>query len=180
MYLRPSLQLATSLRAMTEVIIPAIDQSNKMAVEQAHLVVGMLSLLNTYLPVSFAYDMDELQRSVALHDEIVRITKSPPPAEPASHEAAEVAAARTLLEAPPISPDQLELAVRTMRAALGALVTTTFEHGDEEERQAVGRAVLTSAKDQLLRERVLMVSQGWESQPETLPPLSDLILTAAA
>ena len=45
--MRPSfdLRLQTMMKAMTEVVLPAVDPDNSAAVEQANLVIGSLNLL---------------------------------------------------------------------------------------------------------------------------------------
>ena len=45
MDLRPSLQVQTVIKAMTDVVLPAVDPNNKLAQEQARLVIGMLHLV---------------------------------------------------------------------------------------------------------------------------------------
>ena len=68
MDLRAPLQLQTMMKAMKDVVLPAIDPDNQMAQEQAQLVMGMLHLMMSRQPMQFHYDLDELKRYVALSD----------------------------------------------------------------------------------------------------------------
>ncbi len=53
MQLREDLQLQTAIRALTEVVTPAVDTSNALAVEQLQVVIGMLHLMAARLPLRF-------------------------------------------------------------------------------------------------------------------------------
>ena len=66
MQLREDLQLQTVIRALTEVVMPAVDSGNALAVEQLQVVIGMLHLLAARLPLRFRYDCDELARLLEL------------------------------------------------------------------------------------------------------------------
>ena len=70
MQLRPDLRIQSSIDAMVNVVIPAIDKEDGLAQEQAQLVVGMLSLLAQWLPLEYRYDRDELARLLAAADEV--------------------------------------------------------------------------------------------------------------
>ncbi|MCK9285355.1 MAG: hypothetical protein M0P39_13860, partial [Rhodocyclaceae bacterium] len=60
MDLRPALQVQTVIKAMTDVVLPAVDPNNKLAQEQARLVIGMLHLVMQRQPLMYRYDRDEL------------------------------------------------------------------------------------------------------------------------
>src|SRR5260370_38588359 len=62
MQMRPETQTAGVIKAMKDVVIPAIDPANKQAVEQSQLIIGLLSLLSIQLPLWYRFDRDELAR----------------------------------------------------------------------------------------------------------------------
>ncbi|MGQ0622999.1 MAG: hypothetical protein ACT4QA_24340, partial [Panacagrimonas sp.] len=64
MQLRSEIQLTSMLKAMKDVVIPAIDPANRLAIEQSQLIVGMLGLMQHQLPIQFKFDRDELGRLV--------------------------------------------------------------------------------------------------------------------
>jgi len=64
MQLSTEIQLSTIIRAMKDAVIPAVDAKNKLAMQQAQMVVGLLNLMSHQLPVQCRFDRDELQRLV--------------------------------------------------------------------------------------------------------------------
>ena len=66
MQLRADIQLQTAIRALTEVVAPAVDAGNALAVEQLQVVIGMLHLMAVRLPLQVRYDCDELARLLEL------------------------------------------------------------------------------------------------------------------
>ena len=52
MELRPSLQVKIVLKALTDVVLPAVDPNNKLAQEQARLCIGTLQIMASRLPLS--------------------------------------------------------------------------------------------------------------------------------
>jgi hypothetical protein len=66
MQMRPALQIQSMIKAMMDVVLPAVDPSNKLALEQSRLVIGMLSLMAQQLPLQFRFDCDELSRLLKL------------------------------------------------------------------------------------------------------------------
>src|ERR1700756_539308 len=66
MQMRPAVQIKSMVKAMTDVVLPAIDPANKLAQEQARLVIGMLGLMAQQLPLQFRFDCDELARLLQL------------------------------------------------------------------------------------------------------------------
>ena len=176
MNFRSALQIKTAIRAMQDVVIPAIDSTNKMATEQAGLVVAMLQLLEGTLPLTYRYDCDELQRATALAEELRGVSEGVPSLQAMSQGlAASAASARGILDRALTDPAELELACRSIRAAISDFVTIASSEAPPEERRAIARLTIDSSKEQLLRERVWVISQGWESEPEKLPAIESLI-----
>lgn len=176
MNFRYPLQIKTAIRAMQDVVIPAVDPSNKMATEQAGLVVAMLQLLEQTLPLAYRYDCDELSRSIALAEDLRGALGGVPALEAISGQlAASTTAARDTLSRAQADPGELELACRDIRAAISGLVTAAISEAPPQEREAVMRLTIGSSKEQLLRERSWVISQGWESEPEKLPAIESLI-----
>lgn len=176
MQMRPAIQLQSVIKALSEVVLPAIDADNKPAIEQTKLSIGLLSLLAEQLPVQFSFDCDELARLIATGRRLVDSA--------AGGEATQTAAAvlrdalddasRTL-DGARSGPAKVVGAVRTLREATGSLVTQAHTDGTAQARAAIDGAVLAMSKAQLLRERALMRLQGWEPDPKAIPPLSELL-----
>ena len=84
-------------------------------------------------------------------------------------------AAGRVLDAARSSPADIEAAVRSLRAVTGTLVTEVHRDGDAACRPKVQTTVLAMSKEQLLRDRSMLLMQGWEPDPKAIPPLADLL-----
>jgi predicted nuclease with TOPRIM domain len=176
MDLRPSLQLPAMIKAMTDVVIPALEPGNRMAQEQARLIVGMLGLMAARLPLMFAYDRDELERYLSLSDTLLKHVNGKASALAAAKELdASAAHGAEVLDRARAEPGELEAAVLSLRAKVSALVRSVYDEGEPAIRGAVSRAVLSASKDQLDRERSWLIPQGWEADPSALTPIEKLI-----
>ena len=166
MQLREDLQLQTAIRALVEVIAPAVDAGNALAVEQTQLVIGMLQLMAARLPLQYQYDCDELARLVSLgralggQDDRLAMAS---------------AAGEEVLGRAQATPQELLAAIRKLRDLSGAVITAAYRDGDHATRTIVSRHVLAHAEQQLLRERAWFAPQGWELQPESLPDIEILL-----
>lgn len=176
MQMRPEIQIASMIKAMKDVVIPALAGSNKLATEQAQLVVGLLSLMASQLPVQFRFDRDELMRLVE-HTEALQ---SLPASDAATisaineikahrHEAVDV------LDQCRRDPADLNRSIRDLRQSVGNLVTTVTKTGDLKNQLKVEKIVLELSKGQLLRDRSLLKLQGWEPNPAAVPDITTLV-----
>jgi hypothetical protein len=180
MDLRPALQIQTLIKAMTDVVLPAVDPHNKLAQEQARLAIGMLSLLGTRLPLLYRYECDELTRSLALADTLRAQTSDLAAAAQALDDLAGVVdGGRDVLARARAEPSELEAANFALREKIGALITLAYGATDEARRTELGATVTAHAQEQLLRERAWFASQCWEGSPDALPALETLLVRGA-
>jgi hypothetical protein len=169
---RPDLQIQVILKALKDVILPAVDKDNKLAQEQTHLAIGTLQLIAKFLPIAYRYDRDELERYVALSRELLAVGKK---AAGSSAAALESLAARgaDVLERARAEPAEMEQAIFELRATIGDLIEAVRSNGDAATRAAVTKLILAAAKPELQRERAAVVDMGWETDPGThAPPLT--------
>lgn len=179
MQLRPELRIQSSIDAMTNVVIPAIDPENGLAQEQAQLVVGMLGLLAQWLPLEYRYDRDELARLLRAADEIGGGLRGGGRTTAAGDQLAAIASeAHDVLRRAGAEPRELQDTVRALRAGLGAVVGAAFEDGEPQSRDAASRAVLEFSGEQILRVRAAYIGQGFEGDAQGLPPLEELLTEA--
>lgn len=176
MQMRPQIQIQSVIKALSDVVLPAIDPGNKLAMEQGKLAIGLLALLAQQLPVQFQFDCDELQRLIAISRELGVQAQggAGTQAAVAALSAATLAAGRAL-EGARSSPADIEAQVRALRVATGALITEVHRDGDAACRPQIQQTVLAMSKEQLLRERSMLLMQGWEPDPKTIPPLAELL-----
>ncbi len=177
MQTRPDLQIKSILKAMNDVVLPAVDPNNKLAQEQARLCMGLLGLMARQLPLQFRFDCDELARLAAYSGELQGLVGPGRTQMQESMAALEKTTkkANALLERAKVAPVEIEQAVRSMREATGALISSVFSDGDEGAQDRVQKATLAMSRDQLLRERAWVITQGWEPDPKAVPPIEELL-----
>ena len=176
MDLRAPLQLQSVIKSMTDVVLPAIDPHNRMAQEQAQLILGMLHLLAQRLPLQFQYDVDELQRYVGLSSQLLGSAHGGPATtqQLAQLEGAAAEGARVLAGAQ-LAPATLEASVLALRNDISALIRAVWEDGAPECRPSTHAAVMDAAKAQILRERAWFQPQGWDADPSAYPAIETLL-----
>lgn len=176
MQMRPDIQIQSMIKSMTDVVLPAIDSDNKLAQEQAQITVAMLQLMQKQLPLAFRYDRDELARLQTLGEELAEHARGGDRTETAA-ETLEASSEHALgvLDRARAEPTELQDAIKLLRADVGTLIQTLFQEGDPNSRALARSMVLNATADQLLRERAWLIEQGWEPDPEAIPPIKELL-----
>lgn len=181
MQMHPALQIQSMIKALTDVVLPAVDPVNKLAQEQTRLVLGTLGLMAQQYPLRFQFNCDELSRLLKLAGVLQEVARGGPETTACVEKMAlAAAAAGRTLERSQVGPDTIEQAVREMRAAASQVVRSIYIDGDETALRQVEGAVLANARDQLLRDRSWVLMQGWEPDPAALPKIQDLLGARAA
>jgi len=176
MQMRPAVQIQSIIKALTDVVLPAVDPGNKLAQEQSRLVIGLLTLMSKQLPLQFRFDCDELARLIALSQQLRQQARSAACLEtPLAGLRPAVASAEAVLDRAKADPDEVLEAVRSLRAATGALVSAAYQDADAATVDALQQAVLGHAETQLLRDRSWLLMQGWEADPASVPPIEQLL-----
>ena len=176
MQMRPEIQITCMSKAMRDVVIPALDPGNKLALEQSQLIVGMLNLMARQLPLQFRFDRDELTRLVGCASKLQNIPIDESNAAAAKDRfITQCSVAAKVLEKCQADPAELLASIKDLREAMGFVVTTLAEGTDEDAQLKVEKIVLDAAGEQLLRDRSLMSIQGWESDPAAIPAIESLI-----
>lgn len=169
MQLRPEMQIQSMIKAMTEVVLPAVDQTNELAFQQAQLITGHLVLLARRLPLQYRSDCDELERLVSY-----AATLGEKAGGDAALEASRAAAADTLSRAC-AEPAELVTSINNLTGVLDKVIRNAFATGNEVLCQEVQTATLAMSKAQLLRDRAWLIMQGWEPDPESVPAVETLL-----
>ena len=176
MDLRPALQIQTVIKALLDVVLPAVDPNNKLAQEQARLAIGMLHLVAQRQSLIYRYDRDELSRLLSLADTLQEQARALPGAGNALHALAGSAEAGSdVLDRARAEPSELETANFDLREKVGALITEIYANNDLGQLKQISATVMSNANEQLLRERVWLIGQGWEADPGALPGIESLI-----
>lgn len=176
MDVRPALQIQTVIKAMSDVVLPAVDPNNKLAQEQARLAIGMLNLVAQRLPLTFRYDRDELARFLALANELQAQAKDlPGAAEALKNLETTTDVGADVLDRARAEPSELERANFALRDQIGALITALYAANGTAKLKHISSIVTAHAKEQLLRERSWLIGQGWEADPKSIPAIETLI-----
>jgi hypothetical protein len=176
MQLRPEFQIQTIIKAMMEDVIPALDQTNQLAMQSAQLTIGTLMLISQHLPLQYRYDCDELQRLLALA-ETLRAQAKRGDKTGAALSALQLAGqtGQDVLQRARAEPGEILAAIRELRAAAAEMVRAVYAEGAEASQTAVGKAVLGMSREQLLRDRSWLLMQGWEPDPKSIPAIDTLL-----
>lgn len=181
MQMRPEIQITSMLKALTDVVIPAIDPINKLAIEQAQLVVGMLRLMASQLPVQFKFDCDELARLAAFSRALAATDSDDSGIRSAITQLeTSVDAALSLLELYALDPAEVVANLRSLKSAVGSLVTAAAASNDADAQLRIEKIILMMSTEQLLRDRSLMKLQGFEPDPAALPDITQLLAEESA
>lgn len=176
MQMRPQIQIQSILKALTDVVLPAVDANNKLAQEQTRLIMGTLGLMARQLPLQFRFDCDELALLIEFSHELQRLAQGGQETAAANAAlASSTDSASSLLVRAQAGPDDIEKAVRDLRAATGAVVSSVYRDGEHAVQDRVQRTVLAVSKEQLLRDRSLLITQGWEPDPKAVPAIETLL-----
>jgi hypothetical protein len=168
------------VKAMTDVVLPALDPNNRLAQEQARLVVGTLSLMAKQLPLQYRFDCDALARLIHFAHELQEHVRGASNAQAAVEQLGACAgAASHVLERAQADPEELVRAIHSLRSAVGAVVNEVSEGASASQFAGVQQSVLAHAKDQLLRDRSWLLVQGWEPDPASVPPIDTLLGSAS-
>lgn len=177
MQLRPDIQIQSMVKAMADVVLPAIDKANPLAIEQARLCMGMLGVMAAQLPLQYRYDCDELDRMLALAERVHGL-REPATVAPAAAQALAQTARRAaeVRERARAEPSEVLGAVRALRAATSSLVQECSRDDPDGSRSAeLHRAVMDASREQLERERAWVAGQGWEAGAKAGPPIESLL-----
>lgn len=176
MEMRPAIQLQSIMKSMKDTVLPAIDPNNKLALEQAQLILGMLNIMSHRLDLEYRYDRDELERLLGFATHLQQRTRGGPQTRAALLELEAAAAqGKDVLDRAQAERSELLRAVRSLRSMVGEVIEAVFVDGEPASKDAARNAVLSNAKEQLLRERSWLIMQGWEADPAEVPPIESLI-----
>src|SRR5690606_13136655 len=157
-------RLSSMKRALSEVIIPAIDGDSSLAQEQAALLLGHLELISQQWRKVSRYNQICL-------DEICQLAKQ---LNPVGKEATESAAVK-LKQAMAAATDDSEAAYKEIAGALENLVYAVDIDGDPDFRASLHHQILLYSQQQALRDRVWFATCGFDVNAKALPSIDEII-----
>lgn len=159
------LQLRVVMKALRDVVAPAVDPANQLAQEQLGLSLATLAMVQSRLPYLHAGSRRELTNAVALATAVAKAAETARLDE-------QIASAQALLD----NPDGLFTDLESTRGALLAAVSALVEETqDPPRRTAISKAVIAASKPQFDLVRAWSLPAGFEPDPEEVPALETLI-----
>lgn len=165
--------LRASIKALNEVVLPALDPSDPLATEQLRLVSGFLKFLGARLPYVHDRNRFELEHYLALGERLIADAQRASP-QVSQHLDQAIADARVLLGSRQASVAEMRCITAALSASISGLVRVVAG-ADPALRQRVEQAVLVGAKPWVDMQRAWFVVQGFELHPNELPSLDDAL-----
>jgi hypothetical protein len=162
--------IRSAIKALREVIAPAVDPADPLATEQVRLVADFLELLGERLDLLVDRQRYEIAYYAALGDALAADAERCAPAK-----AAELAAAvddgRALLARPDARAPELKSAGARAATAVAEVVRAA-PGGDADVARRIRRTVVERSRPWLDMQRAWFLPQGFEPDPTALPPLA--------
>lgn len=166
--------LASSLKALEQVVLPAVDPKDPLATEQLRLAAGFLKFMRARLDLWYPRLAFELNHYLALaealaedatvlSDEVAQRLKSA------------IAQARSVKERELALPADMRAATAQLSACISGLARLAATAPPELGRR-VERQVLAHAKRWVDMQRAWFAPQGFELRASELPDLQQVLL----
>ncbi|MDM0015143.1 hypothetical protein QTH87_22050 [Variovorax sp. J22P168] len=162
--------LRAAIKALKDVVTPAVDTSNPLAVEQLRMVCGFLSMVCDRLPYRSERIRFELRSAVELAQALMPCTR-------ACDRDAVSALERSLacgvgfIKEPDATETDIQAATARLTAATSALVRSSADI-DEATRRRIDRAVAVNAKAWLDVQRAWFLPLGFDTESNRLPSIA--------
>lgn len=169
------LRFGSMAKALSETIIPAIDPSNRSALEQAHILLGSLEIVRQQIDYAHPF----LVADIIDGAQLTRRLAAELGGESAQAADMVISAALAAAEAQAAPLSALQAANVELRACLSGLIETAYARGDETQIAAVQTIVLEGSKSQVARERAFVAAAGFDVFPESLVSIADAMRAAA-
>jgi len=159
-------QLQAVLKALRDVVTPAIDPSNPLAREQLHLSITTLDMVRSRIPLVHACARRELSNALAMAHEVRDAGAEE------LRNCEDIVKARAALLDPVADACQLD-AVRI--ALLGVVADIVASRADDHSRLAIERAIIRHTRSQTNLARAWCEPAGFEINQGALDDLNNLL-----
>ena len=163
------LRLASMIRSVQEVILPALSGHSGLAQEQAHLLLGQLMVLRSQVDGALAFERTEAGGLRDLASELAKLAEGG-----AQTRAAATALAALLDGAVGEHPADIRQFLQSCTLAIEAVTAASGEDGSETFLAASAEAVLRHGRQAALRNRRWFAAMNFEAPEVKLPVLDPL------
>ncbi|WP_404477954.1 hypothetical protein [Novosphingobium sp. BL-52-GroH] len=160
------LRLDSMTRALQQVIIPAIDPGNSLALEQAALMLGHIGLIVDQISVKEAF-------AALCLDDIASVVADLDP----QGGAAVAAVMRQINEQEKAPGETAEAAYARLSGLIEQLIRAADIDGTQSFRADLHKAVLHFSKRQARRDRIWFAKSGFDPDNGELPTIRSLLAT---
>lgn len=175
--------LRAAVKALAEVVAPAVNPDDALAVDQLRLVISWLQFHDMRRRDEPRLAWATLRQRLALASQVRPVLDGAASSGPAVQGLAAAldracSAARAVLEVPGEQGHDPAGAWAQAAEELDALVCAAIEAldtGPEAARLALARVVLDQAGDSLMLQRAWFAPLGFEARPQAVPPLEALL-----
>ncbi len=168
------LRMRAMAKALAEVVMPAVDATNKTAIEQGHIVMGSLEIIRQQVEYAHWYAVADLLSLCQLASDLASIDGLD--ADDKLRDAA--AAGDAMAKRWDIPLSQLSQPNSTLRDVISTTVEKAFAPGKADLRDKVQALVLAHSEEQLGRERAYVAGTRWDIYPETLQTIEACLTRA--
>jgi hypothetical protein len=165
--------LGAAIKALNEVVAPAVDPSHAGAQQQLRLVVEFLEFHRDRLPHHLDRARFELRQHLSLAERLADLAESALPEETESLRAS-IDPARLVEHRDWVRPAEARAVTAALETAITGLVRAAADL-DTERRRPIERAVVDAGAGLLTGERAWFASQGFDPDPGALPPLEEAL-----
>lgn len=152
------LRIRSMIKALAEIVLPALPPEREMAREQGQIVLGSLELIRQQVDHAHWFEAVDLLSLCELGHALLAIEDLDAP--PTLRESIEQAA--RLAQRWNVADLFLRQASGELRELIDQSVATAFVSGSIEMRGRVQRLVLEHAREASARERAFLAGAGWD------------------
>lgn len=167
------LRLKTVLKALDDIIAPALPKDAGFALDQLGLIRKSLQLAIDQIPYEYAFMVQDARDHLALAD---RLSACMAPNDAMRVRiAATSAEVRSRLPAKQPDPPSLERSLRALKQDLEDTVDKLCQDRQGEDLRAVEMIVLDHSAARITMERAWTIATGFEADPSVIPPIAELL-----
>jgi hypothetical protein len=173
-----ALRLKSMEKAMADVIVPALEGSNALAVEQAYFVLFHIRLIATQFDKDLHFKLAELREIASCAHELIEAF----PPSPTGAAGTPVARTRELLGASAAcrslqvpSRDEVTEMIRKLKGAVDVLLRDALAGKDPAVARAATLITMRYSERDVTRRRVWVKDAGYDLEAASLPALEQVL-----
>lgn len=171
--MKPSMELRikTMIKAVREVVLPAIDGNNSSAIEQAKLVVGSLDLLSDQISYANWFAVSDIYSHIDLLSEILGVSG----VSLDESQRATLLRARTIAGRWDCTLESIEMHATYIRDLVCEILDDIYAVQDELMSNIVTNVVVKHSASQISKERAFVAKTNFDVNRQSLMSLDEVM-----